>query len=364
MAMTLDTGRILRLAAEIRRVDGCNKCDAAELAERLMPFIDAHLSAQAKVWVTDEDVIAALTRLYTSGHRSGHHDTVEGIFTDVHFSDSETYFRDIVAELIADSDYAAIAARLSQGAQGEAVVRFDPDRPPNAPEVSSKVETLRFLLTNMLDADQMDRGVSDMLDDITECAEETASDAYAQGEQYGRDAVKTNPTERAAVPDEKPLPDLMLASYHEAVGWNACRQAMLTSAPQPTEAARPNDRDAQLGEMKRRACEAHRLCYELMLRHPDIAELSDDGELHDAIHDILRVETPTAVTQPPEGARVVDGLTAQTFGEWCNTLTHAYMYITEREPGNAQYGIEKVLNELRAWQRKLAAPTLAGEEGA
>lgn len=31
----------------------------------------------------------------------------------------------------------------------------------------------------------------------------------------------------AAVPDAKPLPDLMLASYHEAVGWNACRKAML-----------------------------------------------------------------------------------------------------------------------------------------
>lgn len=31
------------------------------------------------------------------------------------------------------------------------------------------------------------------------------------------------------VPDAKPLPDLMLASYHEAIGWNACREAMLAS---------------------------------------------------------------------------------------------------------------------------------------
>mgnify|MGYP006053017663 CR=1 FL=1 len=32
-----------------------------------------------------------------------------------------------------------------------------------------------------------------------------------------------------SVPDEKPLPDLMMASYHEAIGWNACRAAMLAA---------------------------------------------------------------------------------------------------------------------------------------
>jgi hypothetical protein len=29
------------------------------------------------------------------------------------------------------------------------------------------------------------------------------------------------------VPDEKPLPELMMASYHEAKGWNDCRNEML-----------------------------------------------------------------------------------------------------------------------------------------
>ena len=33
------------------------------------------------------------------------------------------------------------------------------------------------------------------------------------------------------VPDEKPLPDLMLSSYHEAIGWNAYRKALLAAAP-------------------------------------------------------------------------------------------------------------------------------------
>jgi hypothetical protein len=29
------------------------------------------------------------------------------------------------------------------------------------------------------------------------------------------------------VPEQKPLPELLLATYHEARGWNACREAML-----------------------------------------------------------------------------------------------------------------------------------------
>lgn len=36
----------------------------------------------------------------------------------------------------------------------------------------------------------------------------------------------------AKIPDAKPLPDLMMASYHEAIGWNAYREAMLTAALQ------------------------------------------------------------------------------------------------------------------------------------
>lgn len=35
------------------------------------------------------------------------------------------------------------------------------------------------------------------------------------------------PAPAPAVPPEKKLPELMMASYHEAIGWNACRAAML-----------------------------------------------------------------------------------------------------------------------------------------
>ena len=48
----------------------------------------------------------------------------------------------------------------------------------------------------------------------------------------------------AVIPAEKPLPELMMASYHEAIGWNACRQAMLAalSAQQSAHAGVPRER--------------------------------------------------------------------------------------------------------------------------
>jgi hypothetical protein len=63
------------------------------------------------------------------------------------------------------------------------------------------------------------------------------------------------------------------------------------SAPTQTGAAG----EAALGAMKERAQRAHALCNQLRIKNPNIPELSDDGELHDAIHDILRVDTPSAI---------------------------------------------------------------------
>ena len=45
------------------------------------------------------------------------------------------------------------------------------------------------------------------------------------------EGADTHPAQN--VPDEKPLPDLMMASYHEAIGWNACRAAMLAAKGAP-----------------------------------------------------------------------------------------------------------------------------------
>ena len=48
--------------------------------------------------------------------------------------------------------------------------------------------------------------------------------------------------------------------------------------------------DTVAQKMRLAAITAHRLCYEAMLAHPDVPALQDDGALHDAIHDILRVD--------------------------------------------------------------------------
>ena len=51
-----------------------------------------------------------LVPLFTSGYRKGHHDTVEGGYTDVYQCDSATYFADDVADWIA-SETAALEPR-------------------------------------------------------------------------------------------------------------------------------------------------------------------------------------------------------------------------------------------------------------
>ena len=51
-----------------------------------------------------------ITRIYTSGYRSGHHDTVEGQYTDVHPSEEGTYLSE---------DAVAAFAALPASAQGE-----------------------------------------------------------------------------------------------------------------------------------------------------------------------------------------------------------------------------------------------------
>lgn len=95
------------------------------------------------------------------------------------------------------------------------------------------------------------------------------------------------------------LPDKHWAKYDIAacrLGWDACSSRILAVYPNPTE------QSEQLWEMKQRACRAHELCNALRLAFPEIPELGDDGTLHEAIHDILRVDTPTAA--PAQTAQV------------------------------------------------------------
>jgi len=53
---------------------------------------------------------------------------------------------------------------------------------------------------------------------------------------------------------------------------------------------------AEVQALRQRAIRAHQICNLARISYPEIGELADDGCLHEAIHDILRVDH----TQPKE----------------------------------------------------------------
>lgn len=57
------------------------------------------LLAERDALLAERDALAI--RIYNSGYMAGHHDTVEGQFTDIHRSDMATYHAEEVSELIA-----------------------------------------------------------------------------------------------------------------------------------------------------------------------------------------------------------------------------------------------------------------------
>ena len=58
------------------------------------------------------DALAQLAALYRLAYRAGHHDTVEGSYTDVFQSDRFTYFVEQVEEELKDSDFETLRALL------------------------------------------------------------------------------------------------------------------------------------------------------------------------------------------------------------------------------------------------------------
>jgi len=99
------------------------------------------------------------------------------------------------------------------------------------------------------------------------------------------------------------LPEWNQNQWHRAAAERA-RSSQPPTAAQP--AAVPAEcvaaQQNALWEMKQRAQRAHQVCNDLRLAYPEITELGDDGVLHDAIHDILRVNTPGAAPPPPTSA--------------------------------------------------------------
>lgn len=51
-----------------------------------------------------EQLKAMLIYTYNRGYMTGHHDTVEGRFTDIHQSDMRTYHHDVVAEIVVENE--------------------------------------------------------------------------------------------------------------------------------------------------------------------------------------------------------------------------------------------------------------------
>ena len=46
---------------------------------------------------------------------------------------------------------------------------------------------------------------------------------------------------------------------------------------------------AEIATLRQRAIRAHQICNLMRIAYPQVGELDDDGCLHEAIHDILRV---------------------------------------------------------------------------
>lgn len=53
-------------------------------------------------YIRIDDINEIMTHIYNSGYKAGHHDTVEGGYTDIFSCDMDTYHEDLVAELVDD----------------------------------------------------------------------------------------------------------------------------------------------------------------------------------------------------------------------------------------------------------------------
>ena len=81
------------------------------------------------------------------------------------------------------------------------------------------------------------------------------------------------------------------------LGAGALAEALMpfiTRAISGEKAGRAGEWESAFHAQRPAAMRAHTICYETMLAHPEVAELGDDGRLHDAIHDILRVDGPAS----------------------------------------------------------------------
>ena len=48
----------------------------------------------------DAELKTLMIDMYNRGHQAGHHETVEGVFVDIHPSDQMTYHEDVIEQII------------------------------------------------------------------------------------------------------------------------------------------------------------------------------------------------------------------------------------------------------------------------
>jgi len=90
----------LKLKAELEAKDA----EIGRLRELLNTYNIGGWTDSERLIKQRDALRAALVWMYNQGYQAGHHDTVEGAFTDVHPDDIDTYHDDVVAELIADRE--------------------------------------------------------------------------------------------------------------------------------------------------------------------------------------------------------------------------------------------------------------------
>ena len=117
------------------------------------------------------------------------------------------------------------------------------------------------------------------------------------------EAAPVAPAPQPAVPKKKPLPDLMMAAYHEAIGWNACVDAMNVTAvpkaaPQPSPTAGMNMVQRDLPRHQCRRLPDH----EIVTMYAECP--SSDAEMLDFAHELM--DAMLAPTLPAEQVATTD----------------------------------------------------------
>lgn len=82
------------------------------------------------VTVSREKMLGDLVYIYWSAYHAGHHDTVEGRYTDVFYVDRRTYWADKIEEMLEEGEIEEIVAMLAAAAEGAKQFiwpNYDPD---------------------------------------------------------------------------------------------------------------------------------------------------------------------------------------------------------------------------------------------